>query len=83
MQTVFVFQECIVETVGEEVETVEVTEKDLVLPFRSPYSDISDRSMSDKSEDEQKAVVEMEEVSSDEDITTSEKPIGKIAYNRI
>uniref|UniRef100_A0A2C9JDF1 BOD1/SHG1 domain-containing protein n=1 Tax=Biomphalaria glabrata TaxID=6526 RepID=A0A2C9JDF1_BIOGL len=63
-------QECVVETVSETVDVVdgEKTE-DLTLQCPSPYSDISDKSMS--SED-QNMGVEMEQVSSDEDLDSGE-----------
>lgn len=62
------------ETVSETVDVVdgEKTE-DLTLQCPSPYSDISDKSMS--SEDQNMAV-EMEQVSSDEDLDSGED-IGK------
>ncbi|BFZ02207.1 hypothetical protein BsWGS_05246 [Bradybaena similaris] len=59
-------------TIGKDMDTAK---DDRFLQCRSPYSDISDRSISDKSDDEQKLTVEMEEVSSDEDIGPDEKEI--------
>ncbi|CAL1526470.1 unnamed protein product [Lymnaea stagnalis] len=66
-------QECVVETVGDTVEVVVDADKmdDLTLQCPSPYSDISDKSMSDKSDDQQMAV-EMEQVSSDEDLDSGD-----------
>ncbi|GFO50242.1 biorientation of chromosomes in cell division protein 1-like protein [Plakobranchus ocellatus] len=61
-------QECVVETVVTEENTS--TKDDLNLQCRSPYSDISDRSMSES--DDKKEAVEMEEVSSDEDLGVDE-----------
>ncbi|XP_059179216.1 protein split ends-like isoform X2 [Physella acuta] len=66
-------QECVVETVGETVEVMVDTDKadDLTLQCPSPYSDISDRSMSERSDDKTVGV-EMEQVSSDEDLSSDE-----------
>ncbi|KAH9524831.1 hypothetical protein Btru_027984, partial [Bulinus truncatus] len=65
-------QECVVETVGETVEVLDGDKtEDLTLQCPSPYSDISDKSMSDKS-DSQTMGVEMEQVSSDEDLDTGD-----------
>lgn len=44
---------------------------DLTLQCPSPYSDISDRSMSDRSDDNTVGV-EMEQVSSDEDLNSDD-----------
>ena len=62
------------------IETVETEENvstndDLALQCRSPYSDISDRSMSGS--DGKKEKVEMEEVSSDEDLGVDEGNEGE------
>ncbi|XP_005099430.1 biorientation of chromosomes in cell division protein 1-like 1 [Aplysia californica] len=80
-------QECVVETVGEIVETgdshasrkpgEEEKGEELVLQCPSPYSDISDRSMSDKSESDH-SEVEMEKVSSDDDLDNDDLNVAYV-----